>query len=207
MISKRMTESGGSDSMMNNLSNPRDTIKENVARTRRLRRALEDWRELLAPLHGVLVWRHEYHPPLLAAVVTLIFLVVWYLEPPLLTLVAVLGVTATTADYLVPALCQALFRPQDWTASNEREFERMCELLADISTSMECCWFQLSGWKQEKPKLYFIGMVGVLLLLAWLGNNINNLFLAYLLAQWIVMYPGLRQRGLIKSTWLRRFCS
>ena len=46
--------------------------------------------------------------------------VVWYLEPPLLTLVAVLGMAATAADYLVPALCQALFRPQDWSADSER---------------------------------------------------------------------------------------
>ena len=75
----------------------------------------------------------------------------------------------------------------------------MCELLADMASGLEHCWLQLAGWKQEKPKLYFVGMVGALLVLAWVGNNINNLFLAYALAQWVVMYPGMKQRGLIKK--------
>ena len=80
-----------------------------------------------------------------------------------------------------------------------REFERMCELLADMSSGLELCWLQLAGWKHEKPKLYFVGMLGALLMLAWVGNNINNLFLAYLLAQWVVLYPGMKKRGLIKK--------
>lgn len=34
--------------------------------------------------------------------------------------------------------------------------------------------------------------------LAWLGSTFNNLFLVYLVALILAMYPGLKEKGIIK---------
>ena len=50
----------------------------------------------------------------------------------------------------------------------------------------------------KKPVVHFVVTCLSLLTLAWLGNKINNFFLAYLLTLGLMMVPGLQRRGLLQ---------
>lgn len=44
---------------------------------------------------------------------------------------------------------------------------------------------------------YYAATTGSLLVLAWIGSAMNNLFLTYLLLLVVVMLPGMEHQGLI----------
>ncbi|XP_042862824.1 ADP-ribosylation factor-like protein 6-interacting protein 1 isoform X2 [Penaeus japonicus] len=73
-------------------------------RVKTLRRELEGWREVLYVGHSVLVWEKQYYPFISISAVSALFLMIWYLEPSMLTLLSVLGITVTLCDYLVPQI-------------------------------------------------------------------------------------------------------
>ncbi|GFT06406.1 ADP-ribosylation factor-like protein 6-interacting protein 1 [Trichonephila clavipes] len=47
--------------------------------------------------------------------------------------------------------------------------------------------------------MYFVGVLGVLLFTAWIGNLINNLFLIYLNVLFITLLPGLKSHPMIQE--------
>jgi len=53
--------------------------------------------------------------------------------------------------------------------------------------------------RTRKPIIHFVATVFTLFTLAWLGNTINNFFLAYLMNVTILMLPGLHRKGVLKQ--------
>ncbi|CAH1795574.1 unnamed protein product, partial [Owenia fusiformis] len=160
---------------------------------------LEGWREILLPINKFLEWDKPYHPAALAGSVTLIFAMIWYLEPSVLTTFSLFGLVVTLVDFLVPTIMSALFSQTSWTIVQERKYEEICMRLLNARNHLLNFRTTLITLKHDKPKVYLIVLIGMLAFLAWVGNLVDNLFLSYLIVLFIVMVPGLRRHGIIQS--------
>ncbi|XP_076330600.1 ADP-ribosylation factor-like protein 6-interacting protein 1 [Tachypleus tridentatus] len=162
-----------------------------------IKRRLESWREVLVPLHSFLVWKQYYFPAVLAGVVTLIFILLWYFEPSVCTSLAVTGIIACLLDYAVPIVIVNFFDPAKWTGVQEKKYEEICESIVEAQKQICDLWDSFLQLRDSKPNVYFVSMLTFLLTLAWISSLVNNLFLTFLLALTVVMYPGLKHHGII----------
>lgn len=53
--------------------------------------------------------------------------------------------------------------------------------------------------KENNPKFYSIILLVNLIIIAWIGNLVNNLFLTYLGCLFLMLYPGMKKHGLIEK--------
>ncbi|KAG0720971.1 ADP-ribosylation factor-like protein 6-interacting protein 1 [Chionoecetes opilio] len=176
-----------------------ETSPSQERRVKTLRRELEGWREVLCALHSVLTWEKHFFPALSVSAVSFLFLIIWYVEPSMLTLMSVLGITTTLCDYLVPQVVPWVVGAHYWTGAHERRYEQIITSIASMFCLASSASHTLSSMKESKPRTYFVVVTGSLLFLAWIGSNINNLFLTYLIVVFLVLLPGLKHQGIINK--------
>ncbi|XP_076459159.1 ADP-ribosylation factor-like protein 6-interacting protein 1 [Babylonia areolata] len=168
-----------------------------------LKRDLEGWRQVLLHLQSVLKWERPYHPVVLLGAVTLVFVLVWALQPSIMTTVGVLGLVITTVDFAVLFVSPTFLSTEQWTGREEQEFENICGGILQLRIDILDFIRGLAVLKEERPTIYFILAMALLTVSAWIGYIMNNLFLTYLIVLMIVMAPGLRHRGLIHKYLLK----
>ncbi|XP_040070217.1 ADP-ribosylation factor-like protein 6-interacting protein 1 isoform X2 [Ixodes scapularis] len=166
---------------------------------KKLKLKLESWREVVLPLNSVLVWNQPYYPGCVFGVVSTLFLLLWYLEPSLLTTLSLAGMVACLADYLVPLACSHLCSQDKWTSQHERQLQDICLEVVHAKHSLMGFCTAIKTMKQEKPKMYIIVVLVSLLLVAWIGNIFDNLFLTYLIVLFVAMVPGMKRHGIFKK--------
>jgi hypothetical protein len=163
----------------------------------KLKKDLEAYRELFLPVNKVLEWEQNYYPAIIVGVITLVFSLVWYVEPSVLTTICLVGILISAIDLAVPALTGVIFSSSDWNDAKEHQYEAICRRLLNAKQHAASIIGYLMKTKQEKPKLYYIGMIGAFACLAWFGCIIDNLFLTYLIVVGLALCPGVRKSGLI----------
>ena len=167
--------------------------------TAKTRAQLRGWKEVVVLAHSVSVWSQAHHPPLLAASVSALFLLIWLLDASVLTTMSVLGLLLTLADYVVPLLSASLFDARKFGEAEEAVYARVCSDLAQLCLSLRGLWRQWTDLKDTKPVLYSFLLLTSLLMMAYIGSSVNNLFLIYLIVLSVVMLPGLRAHGIIQQ--------
>jgi len=166
---------------------------------RTVRDGVESWREAVLVADSVLGWQQEWHPAAIAGTITATFLLTWYLDPSLVTLVAVVGLVVALADYLGPRLLDRLYSPEAWTEAKERRLESVCRSIASLRLLLSSLCSSLGHLRATSPFLHFGAVSGALVLLAWLGTLFSGLFLLYAASMLLVMLPGLHRRGLLEK--------
>uniref|UniRef100_L7LTB8 Putative adp-ribosylation factor-like 6 n=1 Tax=Rhipicephalus pulchellus TaxID=72859 RepID=L7LTB8_RHIPC len=156
-------------------------------------------REVVLPLHSVLLWSQPYYPGCIFGAITTVFLLLWYLEPSLLTTFSLIGMLVCLLDYLVPLLLAQLCSPDKWTSQHERQLHDICLEAVHAWQSMVNACASLKKAKQEKPKAYVVAVLISLLVMAWIGNAFDNLFLTYLIVLFLAMTPGMKHHGIFKK--------
>nr|XP_053642225.1 ADP-ribosylation factor-like protein 6-interacting protein 1 isoform X2 [Cherax quadricarinatus] len=187
-----------------------DVMQDQDRRVKTLRRELEGWREVLCFMHSLLIWEKHYYPFISISAVTTLFLSIWYIEPSMLTLFSVMGITVTLCDYLVPQIVPWIVGAHFWTGAHERRYEQIITSIASLCGLASYISNTLTTMKESKPRTYFVMVTGSLLLCAWVGNTINNLLLTYLIVLVIVLLPGLKHHEIIQkylSTALKTFAN
>jgi len=169
------------------------------SRTSRLKNALYDWKEVVLPVNSVLTWEQEWFPGVTAGVVTLFYLIVWYWDPTLITFLAFSGLFLSMADYIGPKIINQIFGTDSWTSFKDKQYEQVCEDILSAKDKIEAAWTLCREARSKKPVFHFIATVVSLFCLAWLGNTMNNFFLAYLLNVAVLMIPGLNKKGILKQ--------
>jgi len=167
---------------------------------------LKGWKEVLVHLHSMLIWSEAKDAPILVGAVTAIFLIVWIADASVLTSLSILGIIVTIADYAVPIVCSNLFDSSKWGPRQESTYESFCTELATLSLYVKAVWGQWQEIKETKPKLYSFLVLTTLLMMAYIGNHINNLLLLYLLTLGLIMLPGLRHHGILQQI-VRQVCT
>ncbi|XP_072124909.1 ADP-ribosylation factor-like protein 6-interacting protein 1 isoform X2 [Mobula birostris] len=83
------------------------------------------------------------------------------------------------------------------TTEQQQRFHEICSNLVKTQRRIAGWWRRLFALKEEKPKMYFMTVVTVLSVVAWIGQQVHNLFLTYLIVSFILLLPGLNRHRLI----------
>ncbi|XP_067162517.1 ADP-ribosylation factor-like protein 6-interacting protein 1 isoform X2 [Apteryx mantelli] len=83
------------------------------------------------------------------------------------------------------------------TTEQQQRFHEICSNLVKTRRRIVGWWRRLFTLKEEKPKMYFMTMLCSLAVVAWIGQQVHNLFLTYLIVSFLLLFPGLNQHGII----------
>ncbi|XP_033751688.1 ADP-ribosylation factor-like protein 6-interacting protein 1 [Pecten maximus] len=169
-----------------------------------VKRSLEGWREVLLPLNGLLNWEKTYHPAIIIGLNTFIFLLIWYFEPSVLTSFALLGLAVSLIDFLVPMIGPN-FLASKWTGRQEQQYEDICRRIMNFKYHSRNLMESMVSLKTERPKTYFLIVMGALVSMAWMGSKMDNLLLTYFLITMIMLVPGIRRHGILQKYFSRAF--
>ncbi|XP_005908645.2 ADP-ribosylation factor-like protein 6-interacting protein 1 [Bos mutus] len=170
-----------------------------AAETASLEEQLQGWGEVMLMADKVLRWERAWFPPAIMGVVSLVFLTIYYLDPSVLSGVSCFVMFLCLADYLVPILAPRIFGSNKWTTEQQQRFHEICSNLVKTRRRAVGWWKRLFTLKEEKPKMYFMTMIISLAAVAWVGQQVHNLLLTYLIVTFLLLLPGLNQHGIISK--------
>ncbi|XP_036682389.1 ADP-ribosylation factor-like protein 6-interacting protein 1 isoform X2 [Balaenoptera ricei] len=85
------------------------------------------------------------------------------------------------------------------TTEQQQRFHEICSNLVKTRRRAVGWWKRLFTLKEEKPKMYFMTMIISLAAVAWVGQQVHNLLLTYLIVTFLLLLPGLNQHGIISK--------
>jgi len=160
---------------------------------------LEEWREVVIKADALLGWDLDWYPAVTGGVLSAVFLFIWYWDPTLLTFFAFMGLLVTLTDYVGPKIISQVCGPDSWNGTKEKQFEKVCDEIVSTMDNVHAAVHTCKEARSKKPFIHFISTVITLITLAWVGNRINNFFLAYVLTLGVAMLPGLMKRGILQQ--------
>lgn len=160
-----------------------------------MEQALQHWREVLVRCHPIIMWTHPAAPAIITAVVSLFFLMIWYLDPVVLVLTPLLAMVAILADFAVLHLRYILIKAESWNDSHQKLFSEICAAFEKIVNAPSGRMAKLTALKKDQPSLYCLLVVAALICVAYVGSVINNTFLTYIIVLTVCLIPGLAARG------------
>ncbi|XP_055390105.1 ADP-ribosylation factor-like protein 6-interacting protein 1 [Condylostylus longicornis] len=163
----------------------------------KLKHDLENWRELILLCNSVLKWEKPFYPGIIFGGISVTFLILWWLDLSVLTLICSLALKTVLFDYFYPMISKFIFKPESWTGAQESKFEDVCNELCVIKDKINSLSEILFNAKQEKSTLFVIAVSAALLFGAYIGSVIDNLLLAYIAILGLGFYPGLQQQGYV----------
>jgi hypothetical protein len=170
---------------------------------RSVKNNLEEWREVVIKADALLGWEVDWYPAVTGGVLTAAFLFIWYWDPTLLTFFAFMGLVVTLTDYAGPKIVNQICGPESWDGTKEKQFEKVCDEIVSTMDNVHAALNACRDARSKKPFIHFIVTVMTFISLAWIGNRINNFFLAYLLTLGVAMLPGLHRRGILQKHFLQ----
>lgn len=156
---------------------------------------------LVLKLHSILTWEQDVYPILVSAFVTFSFLIIYLMNSSILTTFSYIGMAVALIDLAMPTIAKNLCGGSSSSATaklgdkDNQRFDKICMDLAKVYAFFRESCNMCCSMKTSKPKLYYPSVLGTLLVLAYIGNKINNLFLTYLVTLFIALYPGLERKG------------
>lgn len=184
-----------------------------------LRHSLSGWKEILLATKAILLWEKQWHPTAIIGCTSILFMFVWLADPSILTMLSMIGLTVTLADYLVPLIGPSIFKKDSWTNTEEVAYEDLCRSMVVYKTKMMVSFYYYVLMRTTRPKMvrirwvkplwykrisliifqYYSCTITILVLLTWLGMSVNNLFLMYIVVTTLLLYPGLEHQGLLRK--------
>lgn len=168
------------------------------ARLEKIKHDLDGWKEVLLPLNGLINWEKPYHPAIIIGLNTFIFSVIWYFEPSVLTTFSLIGLAICLIDFLVPLIGPNLISSK-WTGREERQYEDVCVRILNAKTHFCNFYDAMVELKTNRPKMYFVVIMGTLITFAWVGCKMDNLLMTYLLLNLMLLVPGIRRNGVLQK--------
>jgi len=160
---------------------------------------LEGWREVLLPLNKLLNWDKPFYPAIIVGMTSFIFLVIWYFEPSVLTTFSLVGLSLSLIDFLVPIVGPTVLGRSKWTGVQEEQFKQICIRILNFRYHFADFVDTMVGLKNEKPKVYFVLVMGFLGAFAWIGSMMDNMLLTYLILNLSLLMPGMRRHSVIQK--------
>lgn len=160
---------------------------------------LEGWREVLLPLNRLINWDRPFYPAIIVGLTTFIFMLIWYFEPSVLTTFSLIGLILTLIDFLVPIIGPTVLGRDKWTGVQEKQYEQICIRIHNFRYHVADFQETVSSLKNDRPKVYFLLVIGFLALFAWVGSKIDNLFLTYFILNLVLLLPGMRRHKVIQG--------
>ncbi|MEQ2250835.1 ADP-ribosylation factor-like protein 6-interacting protein 1 [Ilyodon furcidens] len=121
--------------------------------TAQLEEQLQGWREVILAGDRVLRWEKPWFPGALIGATTVVFLLIYYLDPSVLTGLSCTVMLLCLADYFVPTLALKVFGSNKWTTEQQQRFHEICNNLVKSERRVVGWWKRLCSLKEEKPKV------------------------------------------------------
>lgn len=142
----------------------------------KLKHDLEGFREIVLLLSSVLKWEKKFYPGVIFGAISFLFLILWWLDLSLLTLVSVIGLIVILTDYGFPIVSKVIFKPENWTGVQEKAYEEVCEELSTVKVKVCGLTKHLCVPKEEKTIVVSIDMIcsavcGCVALFCYHGNS------------------------------------
>ncbi|KAF3423343.1 hypothetical protein E2986_04536 [Frieseomelitta varia] len=185
-----------------------NTAIEREKHMKQLKRRMECWREVILPLNSILLWERSWYPGLILGITTIIFFLIWILEPAILTILSVTLLVLALIDYLVPPVSSWLSPVNKWTGQKEKKLNEICQNLSVIILQLQNLWKLMLKIRNDRPNVYYLGIILCLVLCIWIGSTVNNLLLFYIAVNALLLTPGFRHKGRAMSvsiTYVRDF--
>ncbi|XP_017039684.1 ADP-ribosylation factor-like protein 6-interacting protein 1 [Drosophila ficusphila] len=163
----------------------------------KLKHDLEPFRTAIVGAYGVLTWEKQYYAGVVFGVISVLYLVLWYLDLSLITLLSLLGLISILLDYVFPTVSRLLFGSVNWDGDQEAKFEDVCGQVCAVKGNF-VLWYEYL-FKERKSTVFVIIFSLGLLALAWIGAIINNLLLMYFVTLLMAMWPGLQDKDVFKA--------
>nr|XP_039318239.1 ADP-ribosylation factor-like protein 6-interacting protein 1 [Saimiri boliviensis boliviensis] len=164
-----------------------------------LEEQLQGWGEVMLMADKVLQWERTWFPPAFIGVVSVLFLIFYYLDPSVVSGVSCFVMFLYLTDYLVTVLAPRNLRPNKWTTEQRQIFHEMCSNLVKTQPRSVGRWRCLFTLEKGKPKMSFTTMIVSLAAVAWVGQQVHNLLPSYPMMTSLLLLPGLNQHeGLSK---------
>ncbi|XP_077300784.1 ADP-ribosylation factor-like 6 interacting protein 1 [Arctopsyche grandis] len=158
---------------------------------KKIKRKLESWREVILPLHSVLTWDQKWYPGVTFGSISIIYLFLWFLDPPIITLLSTLGMMLSVMDFLVPTLITKFYPSSSWTKNEEKLFEEICKSIVYHYNWMYITFHSFYKMRETSPRVYYILLISMLSVSAWIGATTNNVFIMYMVTLFLGLLPGL----------------
>ncbi|XP_076236502.1 ADP-ribosylation factor-like 6 interacting protein 1 isoform X2 [Calliopsis andreniformis] len=123
---------------------------------KQLKRRMECWREVILPLNSILLWERSWYPGLILGATSVIFFLVWMLEPALLTIISVFLLILALVDYLLPPLTSVLCSPDNWSGQKEKKLNEICQNLSETILQIQSLWRSMLKIRNERPNVVII---------------------------------------------------
>ncbi|CAK9826253.1 ADP-ribosylation factor-like protein 6-interacting protein 1 [Anthophora retusa] len=172
-----------------------NTSIETQKHMNQLKRRMECWREVILPLNSILLWERSWYPGLILTITTTIFFLIWMLEPAVLTIISISLLVLTSVDYFGPPLTSLLCPVDSWTGQKEDKLNRIIQNLSRIILQLQHLWKSMLQTRNDRPNVYYAGIVICLAVCTWIGSTIDNLFLLYIAVNAVLLMPGLKHKG------------
>ncbi|XP_066146272.1 ADP-ribosylation factor-like protein 6-interacting protein 1 [Euwallacea fornicatus] len=166
---------------------------------RKLKLSMEPWRELVLFTNKLLLWERNFYATGLLAGTTVLFTLILFCDPNVLTIISLIGIAITLSDYFIPIILNSVFRSETWTPEKQKEYEEICTNIILYKTKSELLISSFCRMRVTNPKLYFGVTISTLIVLAWLGSTVDNLLLSYITVSFFVMLPGMQHHGKLKN--------
>ncbi|CAH1402194.1 unnamed protein product [Nezara viridula] len=185
--------------------NPGFAIEREI-HLKKVKRALDNWREVALLVNSLLLWKKKFYPWLIVSVSSFIFVEIAYYNPSFLTSVGLILMTATLIDYAGPSVTAMIWKHEDWSGAKEREFEDMCRAVAGFIVQLKQIWISAMEIKVSRPYLYFAITITTSFTLAVIGNSVNNIFILFILTTAILLLPGMIHFGILQRYYAAALC-
>lgn len=111
---------------------------------------MDPWRHVIIATNDFLSWDKNFYPALIMIIVSLFYLLLWYLDLSVVTMLSLLGLCYVMFDFLQPTIQRLLLQQTDeWSSKQEAKFEYIVSQLYAIQLRLNT-WHEYIFQNKER---------------------------------------------------------
>jgi len=154
-----------------------------------IEKQLKSWKTILVGLDDGLRLRSKEIAVGLFSLHTITTFLVWIYEPPLVSILAFLGIIMVVSEQCVPLVMKNVFGKSDekiWNADKTIKYKKLCKEIDFYLGKMEDLGKWLSDQKEDNPLVYVSVVTAALSLICYLSFKFNNIWAGYALSLLVI---------------------
>lgn len=116
----------------------------------KMKHDLEDWREAILHINSLLKWEKNFFAGIIGGAVSVAFLLIWWMDLSVLTMVSLAGLTVVVLDYVYPIVSKFVFSADQWTGVQEKRYEEVCQELCNVRRCVDALVHCIFVGKERK---------------------------------------------------------
>ncbi|CAL8101098.1 unnamed protein product [Calicophoron daubneyi] len=157
---------------------------------------LSDWAGVILKFEGILNWESPRLLIIILTTLSALALLFHLYSPTILATVGWCGLILSILDYFGPLLSARII-PKLPPFEADRRYREFCRRLVHARYLVVNLIVMIRDLRANHPILYLFTAVPLLLIGGFIGLQVNNLLLLYLLVVACLLTPGIRHKGIL----------